>query len=104
MHQNQAEDWIEYIIDKVYTNYRGRQIVLWGKYAVSDEIRDKLKERYGIDTALYIDNDIRKTDGKKVFSPDYLYGKSNKYYIVVPLAYYQSIKEKLIRGGGIVKM
>lgn len=99
MHQNQAEDWIEYIIDKVYTNYRGRQIVLWGKYAVSDEIRDKLKERYGIDTALYIDNDIRKTDGKKVFSPDYLYGKSNKYYIVVPLAYYQSIKEKLIRGG-----
>ena len=61
MHQNQAEDWIEYIIDKVYTNYRGRQIVLWGKYA--------------------------------------LYGKSNKYYIVVPLAYYQSIKEKLIRGG-----
>lgn len=99
MQQESAENWIDHIINKAYENYNGREIVIWGKYGVSESIKDGLKGKYGIGTAFFVDSDINKTDGRRVFSPEYLYGKSNKYYVIIPIAFYQSIKEKLTGGG-----
>lgn len=99
MQRETAEDWIDFMIRKAFKNYKGRRIVIWGNYRVSDSIRNKLKEKYGIDTAFYVDSDKSKTDGKRVFPPEYLYGKSDQYYVIIPIAFYQSVREK-IQGGG----
>lgn len=101
MQEKSTENWIDYMIDKAFENYNGREIVIWGKYGVSASIKDRLKEKYGIDITFYVDSDISKTDGKTVFPPECLYGKSNRYYIIIPIAFYQSVKEK-IQGGGII--
>lgn len=94
-----TENWIDHIIRKAFENYDGREIVIWGKYEVSESIREGFKEKYGIDISFYVDSDLTQTDGKKTFSPEYLYGKSNQYYLIIPIAFYSSVKEKVIRGG-----
>lgn len=99
MRQQQGKDGIEDIVDKIYENYKGRSVVLWGKYHVSDTIAETLKEKYEIDTAFYVDGDHSKIDYRIVFPPNCLDQKSSEYYVVIPLAFYPSIKEKLIRGG-----
>lgn len=93
-------DWIEDIVENTYHNYKKRKIVLWGKYSVSETIKDKLKEAYGIDTAFYVDKDPSKIDNNQVFSTRCLKGKSDEYYVVVPVAYYKSLTEEL-NGGGV---
>lgn len=97
-----SRDWIECIIEEVLENYNGRKIVLWGKYSVSDQIKQKLKEKHGIKTAFYVDKDEAKIDNRAVFSTSCLQGKSEEYYVVVPVAYYQSLKDEL-DGGGYIK-
>ena len=92
-------DWIEDIVENTYRNYSNRQIVLWGKYSVSEEITDRLKDIYGIDTAFYVDKDPSKIDNKQVFPTGCLQGKSDEYYVVVPVAYYKSLKDELDGGG-----
>ena len=92
-------DWIEDIVENTYRNYSNRQIVLWGKYSVSEEITDRLKDIYGIDTAFYVDKDPSKIDNRQVFPTGCLQGKSDEYYVVVPVAYYKSLKDELDRGG-----
>lgn len=103
MPQETTENWIDHIVNKAYENYNGREIVIWGKYGISDSIKERLKEKYGIDTEFYVDSDIRKMDEKTVFSPEYLYKKSDKYYVIIPISLYQSVKEKLTRGGVFFK-
>lgn len=49
-----AADWIVDMIDTAIANYGGRQIVLWGKYVVSDEIRKRLKKEYEITDVIYV--------------------------------------------------
>lgn len=93
------EDWIEHTVDRVNDYYTGRQVVLWGKYDVSENIQHRLKKKYKIDTAFYVDSDASKIDNKQVYSIDCLYGKSKEYYIVIPLAFYQSVKDRLLAGG-----
>ncbi len=90
-----SEDWIEHIVDKVNKYYMGRHVVLWGKYNVSDYIKDKLKEKYGIDVAFYVDGNVKKIDNIEVFSADSLDGKASEYYVVISLAVYQSIRDKM---------
>ena len=97
--QKETEDWIVHIVDTINQYYAGRQVVLWGKYKASDNIRNKLKEKYGVEIAFYVDSDSKKIDNKQVFSADCLDGKSSEYYVVIPLAFYPSIKEKMIGGG-----
>lgn len=99
MKKELTDDWIENIIINTIENYNGRDIVIWGRYGVSDSIRDGLIKRYGVDIAFYIDNDIAKIDEKQVFSPERLFGKSEKYYVVIPIAFYPSIREKLSEWG-----
>ena len=69
-----------------------------GKNKASDDIRDKLKQKYEIEIAFYVDGDARKIDNNQVFPTDCLDGKASEYYVVIPLAFYQSIKTKLIGG------
>ena len=99
MQQESTENWIDYMINKAFENCNGRKIVIWGKYVVSDSIKDGLKNKYGIETVFYVDSDLDKVDGKKVFSPEYIYGKSDKYYVLIPIAFYQSVKDILTGGG-----
>ncbi len=96
--QESTEDWIDYIVDVTLKNYSGRDVVIWGKCETSECISDNLK-KHGLDTAFYVESNEAKIDDRQVFSPDCLPGKSNKYYVVIPLAYYQSFREKLIWGG-----
>ena len=49
--------------------------------------------------AFFVDKDASKIDNKKVFSTGCLQGKADEYYVVVPVAYYKSLKEELIGGG-----
>lgn len=90
---------IDYIVDKVYEYCDKREVVLWGKYRISDEIKERLKSRYGVKTAFYVDSDTTKIDNICVFSSECLKGKAGQYYVVVPLAFYQSLKDELVRGG-----
>ena len=99
MRSEQDYDWIDFIAGKVKQYYHGRQVILWGKYGVSDSIKDQLKEEYGIDVGFYVDSDTGRIDNKSVFSPDCLVGEALNYYVVIPLAYYSSIKEKMSGGG-----
>lgn len=94
MHQ-----YIEYIAEKVYEYYLGREIVLWGKCVGSDNVRDVLREKYQIDIAFYIDSDTEKIDERHVMPIDRISGMSSKYYIVVPLAFNKSIREYLNQKG-----
>lgn len=94
-------DWIEYIAEKVYKYYNNRKIVLWGKYEASDRIKEVLKRKYGLETAFYVDSDAAKIDHKYVFETKRLFsgGGPNIYYVVIPLAFYQSLKDELTGGG-----
>ncbi len=94
MHQ-----YIEFIAEKVYEYYQGREIVLWGKCVGSDSIRDALREKYQLSIAFYIDSDTAKIDERYVMPIDCISGMSSKYYIVVPLAFNISIRERLNREG-----
>lgn len=99
MQQESTENWIDHMINKAFENYNGREIVIWGRYGVSDSIKDGLREKYGIDTAFYVDSDISKTDRRTVLSPECLFGKSDKYYVIIPIAFYQSVRDKITGGG-----
>ncbi len=99
MRKEQSCDWIDFIVDKVKQYYHGRQVILWGKYGISDSIKDRLKDEYGIDVGFYVDSDIGRIDNKRVFSPDCLAGEALNYYVVIPLGYYPSIREKMSGGG-----
>lgn len=97
--QDTMKDWIEHIADTVHKYYADRQIVLWGKYQASDEIKDKLKQKYGMEIAFYVDGDSKKINNKQVFPTERLDGRSSDYYVVIPLAFYESVREKMVNGG-----
>ncbi len=94
-----SEDWIEHIVDKVNEHYAERKVVLWGYYSVSFDIKKRLEDKYGISTAFYVDGDSNKVDNQTVFSAECLSGRASEYYVVIPMAFYQSIKKKMSDGG-----
>ena len=89
------EDWITDIIDNVVANCSGRKVVLWGKYDTSEKIAGLLKEVHNIDADRYIDNDSIKVDNIRVFSKEYFAGKSQEFYIAVPIGYYKAVADSL---------
>lgn len=93
------EDWIDYTVDRVYEHYNKRGIVLWGKYDQSDKIKERLEKRHGLKISFYVDNDVKKIDDVYIRPKQCLDGRSAQYYVVVPLGFYQSIKDDLIRWG-----
>ena len=50
----EKKDWIDTIADNVYAHYGKREIVLWGKYDQSDDIRERLEKRYGLEISLVL--------------------------------------------------
>lgn len=91
-------DWMSDIIRHVINNYNNRKVVLWGKYVISDRIKNIL-EQYNIKVSFYVDSEKTKQNEKDILAPDYLNGKSKEIYVVVPLAYYDSLKSKLVEYG-----
>lgn len=97
----ESDNWIHFIAEEAYQNYKGRKIVLWGKYDISEKIKIRLEEQYGIKAAFYVDKNVAKIDNEQVYPTNCLQGKAKEYYVVIPVAYYQSLKEELTRGGYI---
>ena len=89
-------DWIGDIIDHILANRNGRQVVLWGKYIISEQIAVQLKEEYDIEVAFYVVSSDRNPPDNGIIKPSsYLNGKAADYYVAVPLAFHQSIKDAL---------
>lgn len=61
--------------------------------------QNKLKDKYRINIAFYVDSDAHKVDNVQVFLPDCLERKSSEYYVVIPLAFYQSVKDIMVKNG-----
>lgn len=93
-------NWIEDIIERTLENCRDRKIVLWGKYEVSEQIKENLQNAHKIRNIIYIDADLDKADYKEVFPIEYIDGKEKELFLVIPLAVHDSIRQKLKRGGG----
>lgn len=88
------DDWIYKIAEKTEQMRNSRKVVLWGDYIFSQQIKDVLDKRripvYG-----YVESDQRKVDNEKVFPVKWLQGKNREYFVVIPLAFHQSIKDVL---------
>ncbi len=97
--KEEQKDWIDYIVDNVYTYYDEREIVLWGKYDQSDNIKERLEKRYGLKVSFYVDSDAKRIDDVYIRPQQCLEGKAKRYYVVVPLGFYQSIKDELVSWG-----
>lgn len=95
---NLETDWIQNITETAIENFRNRKIVLWGKYEISDKIRERLAER-NITDVIYVDKDESKWDKKEVFPTQIIDGNADIYYIVISVGVYDSIRTKLVEGG-----
>lgn len=95
---NSETDWIQDIVETAIQNFHNRKIALWGKYSVSEEIKEKLEE-HNITDVIYVDKDENKWDGSEVFPTQIIDGNSDIYYIVISVGVYDSIRTKLIEGG-----
>ncbi|MCM1174211.1 MAG: hypothetical protein NC341_04080 [Blautia sp.] len=91
-------DWIQDIVETTIQNFNNRKIILWGKYSVSDVIREELEE-HNITNVIYVDRDEKKWDEREVFPTEIIDGRSDSYYIVIPVGVYDSIRKKLIEAG-----
>ncbi len=87
--------WIYIIAHSAAARCRDKKIIIWGNYIISYQIKDVLTNQYNKEVFGYVDSDSKKADDEKVFGVEYLKGKKDKYFIVIPLAFHQSIKDKL---------
>lgn len=94
-----TKDWIIDIAEKTSEKYNGRKVVLWGDFISSYIIRDRLKEKCNIEVGFIVDSDSSKIDGEKVLPVSSIKGKSKEYFVVIPIAFYQSLKNTLIEYG-----
>lgn len=95
------EDWICDIVRHTYENYKGRKIILWGKYGVPERIARALDKVYHISIDGYIDSSSSKADGTCVRHTSEFFAQADKdeYYIVVPLALHMEVVEMLRQNG-----
>lgn len=91
--------WIDDIAKNAFELYNGRNIFIWGKYSVSDEIKKELEAKFHIKNIKYIDSDVNKQDGIEIYSPHVLKGRSRDCFVIIPIAFYQSIKDELTSWG-----
>jgi acetyltransferase-like isoleucine patch superfamily enzyme len=90
-----TKDWISDIVEKTVEKYNKRTVVLWGDYETSYIIRNRLKEKQNIDVGFFVDSDNGKVDGVTVLPISILNGKNEEYFIIIPIAFYQSLKDTL---------
>ena len=93
------KQWIYKIAQSASELCKEKKIIIWGDYTISYQIKDILVNQYKKEVFGYVDSDPKKADDEKVFCAAYLKGKKDKYFIVIPLAFHQSIKDKLSEYG-----
>ena len=94
------EDWICDIVRTTCQNYKGRKIILWGKYGASERIATALEEIYDIRISGYIESNPSKVNDFVFYVPDFFQQADKKeFYIVVPMALYIDIIERLTQSG-----
>ena len=89
------KNWLYEMAEQAQNNRNGRDIVIWGYYKAANDLEEVLLNKYGIKTVFYVDGNKKLVDEVYIFSPDILEDKSSQYYVLIPLSYYQSIKESL---------
>ena len=87
--------WVDEIVEKAYSDYRGRKIVIWGYYQPGFKIESEMNKRYHLSVDRYVDGNVEYVDNRRIFLPDILDGKSDDYYVIIPLVYNQSIKDRI---------
>lgn len=95
----ERKNWIKEIAEKASQYHNGRKIVSWGYFAPSFDIDITLRELYGLEIAFYVDGDDSLVDNVHVFLPEILSEASSLYYVVIPLSFYPSIKDRLTQWG-----
>lgn len=88
------EKFIENIIENTVRNYNKRKIVIWGAYATADEIEKEFK-KIDINIAFKIDSNKYKINEKDVWGKECINNKSDEYYIIIPIGYYDSVIDTL---------
>lgn len=96
---NNRKDWISHIVEKTAEKHNNRTVVLWGAYETSYLINKLLKEKHNIGVGFFVDGDSSKVDEEIVFPVSKLKGKNKEYFIIIPIAFYQSLKNILIEYG-----
>ncbi len=91
-------DFSDYIINESMKNMGERGIVLWGKFSRETALEKKLRLAH-LPVAFHVDGSPEKQNNVDTFSPDHLDGKSDQYYVIIPLMYYESIKTALAKYG-----
>lgn len=91
--------WHDEIIECTVNNYNNREVVIWGSHKTAEVISKRLFLEYNIKTVFFVDSNSKLVDDYYVRRTSILKDNSNKYYVVVPLSYYDSIKKSLINWG-----
>ena len=88
-------DWVYQIAERALSLCGRREIVLWGDYIISHRIEEILYNKYRMNIFAYVDSDLQKVDNRRIYGIDFLAGKKDKFFVIVPLTFHQSIKDKL---------
>jgi Acetyltransferase (isoleucine patch superfamily) len=86
-------NWIDDIAEVIKANSNGRSIVIWGAHKIAEQLKSALFSTYKIKTAFMVDSNIKLADNYYVYEPDILKNNSDKYYVIVSLAYHKEIKD-----------
>lgn len=87
-------DWIDDIEEHILQYSNGRKIIFWGKGNIPQGMKDRLEERK-LEFAGYVDNNIKNVNGCETKSPEILNGNADKYYVVITLSVYSSLRKQL---------
>ena len=97
--QSKRNEWIYTICQKAAELAGGRAVIIWGDYGVSWKIRDILEDKYRMRVHGFIDSDLMKIDNQTIYPTSCIDGKAKEYFVVIPVAYYHSIKEHMQKCG-----
>lgn len=86
---------IDEIVNTVVDFFNGRKIVCWGDCYDTQTIEKVLRECYDLSIYAIVDGDSSKWNNRKIFSPEILKNKAPEIYVIVPLAFHQSIMNAL---------
>lgn len=84
---------IQYLVENTVKNYNKRKVIIWGKSELGDIISNALFEQHGIKTDFFIDINKGLVNGTTIRSVEDIAGKSDEFFVVVPLKYHESIIE-----------
>ncbi len=86
-------DWLDDIEEHILKYSNGRKIIFWGKGQIPQETKDRLGRK--LEFAGCVDNNIKNVNGYETKNPEILNGNADKYYVVITLSVYSSLREQL---------